>query len=130
MKRILNILLFVSFIVTILVPLTGVHVHKMASVLFLLLTTVHTVIYRGKLGARKYLLLAIVMLSFISGLLGMIFDGYAWILISHRVISIAVVFFAAIHIFVFHHKLFITGKKRELKNMRMAEERKEQRNDR
>ena len=40
MKKTLNIALLISFIVTIMVPLTGVHVHKMASVLFLLLSIV------------------------------------------------------------------------------------------
>ena len=37
MKKILNAALLVSFILTVLVPLTGVHVHKLASVLFLML---------------------------------------------------------------------------------------------
>ena len=37
MKKFLNIALLISFLVTIMVPLTGVHIHKLASVLFLLL---------------------------------------------------------------------------------------------
>ena len=37
MKKVLNIALLISFVVTIMVPLTGVHIHKMASVIFLLL---------------------------------------------------------------------------------------------
>ena len=105
MKKILNIALLISFFVTILVPLTGVHIHKMASALFLLLSLVHTVAYRRKLGAKRWLLLATVLVSFATGLLGMILDLIPMVLIFHRVISIALVFFLAIHIFVFHNKM-------------------------
>lgn len=104
MKKLLNIALLVSFIVTLLVPLTGVHIHKLASVLFLLLSAVHTVVCRKKLNTKRYLLLALVVLSFATGLFGMILDQYPIILVLHRVVSIAVVFFLAIHIFVFHKK--------------------------
>ena len=106
MKKLLNLALLVSFIVTIMVPLTGVHVHKMASVIFLLLSIVHTIVYRKKLGAKRWPLLALIVISFATGLFGMILDQFPIILILHRCISIAVVFFLAIHIFVFHRKLF------------------------
>lgn len=104
MKKLLNIALLISFTATILVPLTGIHIHKLASSLFLLLSVVHTVVYRRKLGKKKYLLLALVLFSFISGLFGMILDRYPIILILHRVLSIAVVFFMAIHIFLHRRK--------------------------
>ena len=105
MKKALNIALLISFIVTVMVPLTGIHVHKIASAIFLLLSIVHTIIYRKKLGAKKYLLLALVIISFATGLFGMILDQYPFVLTLHRVISIAVVFFLAMHIFVFRKKL-------------------------
>ena len=105
MKKILNIALLISFIVTIMVPLTGVHVHKMASVLFLLLSIVHTIVYRKKLGAKRWLLLALIVTSFATGLIGMILDQFPVILILHRCISISVVFFLAIHIFVYHRRI-------------------------
>ena len=105
MKRFLNITLLVSFLITIMVPLTGVHIHKLASVLFLLLSIVHTITYRKKLGAKRWLLLALITVSFATGLFGMILDQFPIILILHRCISIALVFFLAIHIFVFHKKL-------------------------
>lgn len=105
MKKILNAALLVSFILTVLVPLTGVHVHKLASVLFLMLSIVHTIVYRQKLGTKKYLLLTLVIISFITGLFCLILDQYPIVLILHRVISIAVVFFMAIHIFIFRRKL-------------------------
>ena len=104
MKKLLNILLFVSFLVTVLVPVTGIHIHKLASVLFLLLCIVHTVRYRKKLGWKRWLLLGLVLLSFASGLFGMILDAYPMVLAFHRVLSIALVFFLAIHIFVFHRR--------------------------
>ena len=112
-KKILNILLLISFIVTILVPLTGVQIHKMASTLFLLLTIVHTLMYRKRLGAKKYLLLGVVVVAFISGVLGMILDQYAVVLILHKVISIASVFFLAIHIFVYHKGLSFKAKEKQ-----------------
>ena len=105
MKKILNIALLISFIVTIMVPLTGVHVHKMASVLFLLLSIVHTIVYRKKLGAKRWLLLALIVISFATGLFGLILDQFSIILILHRCISISVVFFLAIHIFVYHRRI-------------------------
>lgn len=108
MKKLLNIALLLSFVVTILVPLTGIHIHKLASVLFLLLTVIHTIVYRKKLGFKRYLLLGAVIVSFATGLFGMILDQYPAILTAHRVISIALVFFMAIHIFVFHRKLIKT----------------------
>ena len=105
MKKLLNIALLISFLVTIMVPLTGVHIHKLASVVFLLLSIVHTVVYRRKLGAKRWLLLALIVVSFATGLFGMILDQFPIILILHRCISIALVFFLAIHIFIFHKKL-------------------------
>ena len=105
MKKPLNIALLISFVVTIMVPLTGSHIHKLASVLFLLLSIVHTVVYRKKLGAKRWLLLALIVISFATGLFGMILDQFPIILILHRCISIAVVFFLAIHIFVFSKSL-------------------------
>lgn len=105
MKKVLNIALLISFAVTVLVPLTGVHIHKIASVIFLLLSIVHTIAYRKKLGVKRWLLLGLILISFASGLFGMILDQFPIVLILHRVISIALVFFLAIHIFVFHKKL-------------------------
>ena len=105
MKKLLNIALLVSFVVTVMVPLTGVHIHKLASVIFLLLSIVHTITYRKQLGAKRWLLLGLTIISFTTGLFGMILDQLPMVLILHRTISIALVFFLAIHIFVFHKKL-------------------------
>lgn len=104
-EKTLNFALLISFIVTILVPLTGVHIHKLASCIFLLLSVVHTIVFRQKLGTIKYLLLALVIVAFASGLFGVILDQYPVILLLHKVFSIAAVFFMAIHIFVYHKRL-------------------------
>ena len=105
MKKTLNIALLLSFLVTTMVPLTGIQIHKLTSVLFLLLSIVHTIVYRKILGAKRLLLLALIVISFATGLFGIILDQYPIVLILHRCISIALVFFLAIHIFVFHKKL-------------------------
>lgn len=103
--KVLNITLLICFIVTILVPITGVHIHKLASTLFLLLCIIHTIIHRKKLGTKSSLLLAVTLVSFLTGLFGMILDQYSIVLQLHKVLSIACVAFLAIHIFVYHRKL-------------------------
>lgn len=105
MKRALNIALFLSFLLTILAPLTGLHVHKLASTVFLLLSVVHTLVYRKKLGLKRWLLLGLTVLSFLSGIFGMILQSCAVVMAAHKVLSIGLVFFLAIHIFVFHKKM-------------------------
>lgn len=105
MKKALNIALFLSFLLTILVPLTGVHIHKLASVLFLLLTIVHMVVYRRKLGLKRWLLLGLVLLSFVTGIVGMIFQEISLLMALHKVISMGIIFFLAIHIFIYRNKL-------------------------
>ena len=104
-KKILNCLLLLSFIVTILVPLTGIHIHKLASTLFLLLSLIHTIVYRKSLGAKKWGIFLVVVISYVTGILGMILDQLPIVLQMHKVISIVTVFFLAIHIFVYHHRI-------------------------
>lgn len=101
----LNIALLCAFIVTNLVPLTGIMVHKLASVIFLLLCVIHTVVYRKKLKAKTLGLLTVVFTAFFTGLFGMIFDEVPLILQLHKAVSIGSVFFLAIHIFVFHRRM-------------------------
>ncbi|MBQ8598819.1 MAG: heme transporter CcmB [Oscillospiraceae bacterium] len=103
--KILNLLLLLSFVVTILAPLTGLIVHKLASALFLLLCIVHTLLYRKRLKVRSLALLALVFLAFFTGLFSLIFDEIPLILALHKVISIGSVFVLAIHIFIFHRHL-------------------------
>ncbi|MBP3653861.1 MAG: heme transporter CcmB [Oscillospiraceae bacterium] len=103
--RVLNLMLLITFVVTNMVPLTGVMVHKLASALFLLLCIVHAVVYRKKLKGKTVVLLAVVFIAFFTGVFGMIYDEVPLILALHKVISIGSVFFLAIHIFVFHRRL-------------------------
>ena len=105
MKRVFHHLLFITFILTILVPLIGIKIHKLASTLFLILSFIHVIIYSKKLDIKKILLLIIIIISFISGIFGMIMDHIPLILNVHKSLSIALVFFLAIHIFVFHRKM-------------------------
>lgn len=105
MKKLLNYGLFITFLITIMVPLTGVHIHKLASTLFLLLTIVHTCVYRKKLNAKRWGLLLLIVISFATGLFGMILDHIPVVLFLHRVLSIAIVFFLAIHTYIFHRRL-------------------------
>lgn len=101
----LNLLLLASLIVTLLAPLTGIIVHKLASTLFLLLCVIHTLVHRKRLKGRGVLLLALVVLSFASGVLGLIFDQFPVVLALHKVVSIACTAVLAIHIFIFHRRI-------------------------
>lgn len=101
----LNLLLLLSFVVTLLVPLTGVIVHKMASALFLLLCVVHAIVYRKSWGKKGLILMALVVLAFLSGLFGLMFEDLPLVLALHKVISIGCVFLLAIHIFIYRRKL-------------------------
>ena len=104
MKKVLNYLLLISFLITNLVPITGIVIHKMASVFFLLLCIVHTIIYRRQMQWKRWILLGVIVISFASGLFGMILDEMPIVLALHKAISIASIFFLAIHIFIFHRR--------------------------
>ena len=108
MKIVLNYLLLISFIITNLVPITGIHIHKLASVFFLLLCIVHTVVYRKEMQWKRWVLLGVIAIAFLSGLFGMIMDEVPMILALHKAISIASVFFLAIHIFILDRRLMKT----------------------
>lgn len=116
-KKLLNILLLVAFIITIMAPVTGIIVHKMASLLFLLLCLIHTVVYRDKMNGKRYAVIGMILLSFVSGIMGMILDHIPMVLAFHKAISILIVFFVAIHVFVFHKRM---GKDTEMKGSMLA----------
>lgn len=99
-----NISLAITFILTLLVPITGIHVHKLASTLFVLLCFMHTIKHRRRMGNKKYVLLFVIIAAFVTGLLGMIYDEMPVILALHKVISILAVGILAIHIFVYHRR--------------------------
>ena len=108
--KILNILLLITFVLTIMAPLTGIMIHKMVSVLFLLLSLIHTIIYRKKMNWKRFLVLGVIVLAFVSGILGMFFDYIPMVSAFHTAISIASVFFLAIHIFVYYRKINVLEK--------------------
>lgn len=112
MKKTLNIFLLITFVLTLLVPLTGIHIHKLASLLFLLLCLVHTGLHWRKMAARRVIVLGLILASFLTGLFGLLFQEISVILAIHKVISILVVFFLAIHIFVFSSKIYCKSAKR------------------
>ena len=103
--KLLNISLFIAFIVTMMVPLTGLIVHKLASLFFLLLCVIHTIVYRKKMNWKRWGVLGIILVAFLSGICGMIYEEIPFVLAFHKAISIVSVFFLAIHIFVFHKRM-------------------------
>lgn len=48
----------------------------------------------------------ILVIAFVTGILGMILDQFSVILAFHKGISIVAMFFLAIHIFRFHKKIW------------------------
>lgn len=105
MKKTLNILLLLSFIITLAVALTGVNIHKPASVIFLVLIFIHVAVYRKKMSLQRWILLLLILLSFASGLFGMIFRQYPFIMTLHSISTIVLIFFTAIHIYIYRKKL-------------------------
>lgn len=103
MKKILSILLLVSFLATVSVPFTGVIVHKLASTVFLLLSLVHifTARRKSKLGL---FLLALVIAAFASGVLGMILYDYPAVLGLHKLLSMGSVFVLGLHSALFFRR--------------------------
>jgi len=107
MKRILNYLLAISFILTIMVPITGIIVHKLAATLFLILALIHVFIYRKRLDYKYILIIGLTIVSFVLGILGLVLVEYPIVLVLHRTISIVLVFILAIHIYRFHRRIAV-----------------------
>lgn len=104
MKRVLNYLLAISFVLTIMVPITGIIVHKLAATLFLILALIHVFLYRKRLDYKYILIIVLTILSFVLGILGLIMVEHPIILILHRTVSIVLIILLAIHIYRFHTK--------------------------
>ena len=98
---------FVSYIYfDIAWPITGVHIHKLASVIFLILCLVHTGVYWKKMNIFRFFVLGLIFEVFLTGLFGMIFKQYPIILSIHTISSIAVVSFWQ-YIFLYLRKRFV-----------------------
>lgn len=106
-RRVLNYLLAISFVLTIMVPITGIIVHKLASTLFLVLALIHVFLYRKRLDLKYILIIVLTIVSFILGILGLIMVEYPMILILHRTVSIVLIILLAIHIYKFHRRLAV-----------------------
>ena len=107
MRKILNYLLAISFIVTIMVPITGIIVHKLASTLFLVLALIHVFLYRKRLDYKYVLVIVLTIVSFVLGILGLVLVEYPIVLVFHRTISIVLVCLLAVHIYRFHRRLAV-----------------------
>lgn len=107
MKRVLNYLLAISIIITIMVPITGIIVHKLASTLFLLLFLIHVFLYRKRLDYKYILIITLTILSFVLGILGLIMVEHPIILTLHRTVSIVLIILLAIHLYKFHKRLAV-----------------------
>lgn len=106
MRRVLNYLLAISFVLTIMVPITGIIVHKLASTLFLVLALIHVFLYRKRLDLKYILIIVLTILSFALGILGLIMVEHP-ILLLHRTVSIVLIILLAIHIYKFHRRLAV-----------------------
>lgn len=107
MKRILNYLLAISFILTIMVPIMGIIVHKLAATIFLILALIHVFVYRKRLDYKYILIIVLTILSFVLGILGLIMVEHPIILSFHRTVSIVLIILLAIHIYKLHRRLAV-----------------------
>ena len=103
MRRVLNYLLAISFVLTIMVPITGIIVHKLAATLFLILALIHVFLYRYK----YILIIVLTILSFVLGILGLIMIEHPIMLTLHRTVSIVLIILLAIHIYKFHRRIAV-----------------------
>ena len=104
MKKILNITLLICFIIVIMVSLTGTEIHNLASKIFFLLCIAHVIVYRNKLWAKRWWLFIAMIICFATGLFGTGSLQYPLLLTLHSAIAIGIVFFLAIHIFIYRKK--------------------------
>lgn len=104
MKKILNAALFLSFIAVVMAPVTGIVIHKLAAAAFLLLSGIHMIVYRKKMHGKRWLLSILLLVSFLSGVFGLLFEQFPMLLKVHRTISIALAAFLAVHVSVFYKK--------------------------
>lgn len=115
MKRVLNYLLAISFVLAIMVPITGIIVHKLAATLFLVLalihvflySLIHVFLYRKRLDYKYILIIVLTVLSFVLGILGLIMVEHPIILTFHRTVSIVLIILLAIHIYKFHRRIAV-----------------------
>ena len=107
MKRVLNYSLAISFILTIMAPITGIIVHKLAATLFLVLALIHVFLYRKRLDLNYILIIVLTILSFVLGILGLIMVEYPIMLTLHRIVSIVLIILLAIHIYKFHRRIAV-----------------------
>lgn len=107
MRRVLNYLLAISLVLTIMVPIMGIIVHKLASTLFLVLALIHVFLYRKRLDYKYILIIVLTIVSFVLGILGLIMVEYPIILTFHRTVSIVLIILLAIHIYKFHRRLAV-----------------------
>ena len=59
---------------------------------------------------KRFAVLGIVFIAFLSGIFGMIIDHIPMVLAFHKAISIGSVFILAVHIFVYHKKMKLLEK--------------------
>ena len=107
MRRVLNCLLAISFIVTILVSITGIKIHKLASTLFLVFALIHMFVYRKRVDYKYILVIVLTVVSFVLGIVGLVLIEYPIVLILHRTISIVLIILLTIHIYRFHKRLAV-----------------------
>ena len=107
MRKVLNYLLAISIILTIMVPITRIIVHKLAATLFLILALIHVFIYRKRLDYKYILIITLTILSFVLGILGLIMVEYPIMLTLHRTVSIVLIILLAIHIYKFHRRIAV-----------------------
>ena len=101
MKRVLNYSLAISFILTIMVPIMGIIVHK------LVLALIHVFLYRKRLDYKYILIIGFTIVSFVLGILGLVLVEYPIMLTLHRTVSIVLIILLAIHIYKFHRRLAV-----------------------
>lgn len=105
--------MIIIMLLTLFVPLTGIHIHKVMGTFFLLFCIIHIIKTRRKFTLSKFYLLILVLVSFITGVFAYIYD-LEIIKSIHTILAILMIAFVGIHIYIYHRRVF--KKKKEDKN--------------
>lgn len=107
MKKVWNYLLCMSLILTMLVFITEIWIHKLAATVFVVLCIYHCVKHKNRFNIKYILLFILVLICFVSGIVGMVSSPY---LIFHKVMALLLVCFLVVHVYMFHKSLKISLK--------------------
>lgn len=104
LKRALDVALLVTFVLTVVEPVTGPIFHAHAGALFCVLAAVHFASHHDRLNAGSWGLLGIVVLALATGLWSAIGGGVGTM--AHKLAAVALLIGAGVHVWQYRAAMF------------------------